>query len=327
MNKVLKMSKSRTWTFTEFDLGKLGFFRKCVEDNLCRAIAFGQEICPDTKREHIQGFVQFERAMTIGAVKKVLSSTAHLEKMKGSIKDNEVYCSKEGRYEKYGLFKVPGQRTDLDNFVEDLKVNPLTEVAINHPTTFVKYHSGLSKLNNILKKPKPRPKPEIIILIGSPGIGKSRWAYENYPDAYIATDNVNGWLDGYDGHETIIFDEFEGQWPKNALLRILDYHPYSGPVKGGFVTMFAHRFVFTMNIDHLGPYGSAMERRIHEFGRSIVLPPPPCTLNLESKSSDQLVSPPEFSETVIKLDPCRTHVDIVAPDLDEDTVVDITEVE
>lgn len=47
--------------------------------------------------QHLQGFIKFKNARTFKSVKKLLPR-AHLEKSKGSLKDNYIYCSKDGNF-------------------------------------------------------------------------------------------------------------------------------------------------------------------------------------------------------------------------------------
>ena len=53
---------------------------------------------------------------------------------------------------------------------------------------------------------------DIEVVYGSTGTGKSRYCYENYPDAYWKSKNSGQqqFWDGYNGEETIVIDEFYG---------------------------------------------------------------------------------------------------------------------
>jgi len=64
------------------------------------------EECPDTKRIHFQGYVQFKHPTTVKSVKKLLERhdadfgrTIHLSRANGSAEANFNYCTKdESRY-------------------------------------------------------------------------------------------------------------------------------------------------------------------------------------------------------------------------------------
>jgi len=60
---------------------------------------FGIEICPTTKREHYQGYIEFSSPVRISRVKKFFNdNTIHLEKRKGTSLQAINYCKKDGNY-------------------------------------------------------------------------------------------------------------------------------------------------------------------------------------------------------------------------------------
>ena len=60
---------------------------------------------------------------------------------------------------------------------------------------------------------------------GPTGCGKSRWAYETYPDAYTWADDKD-WQDCYNGQETIIIDDFRGNIKFQNLLKMIDRYEF-----------------------------------------------------------------------------------------------------
>ena len=60
---------------------------------------------------------------------------------------------------------------------------------------------------------------------GPTGCGKSRWAYETYPDAYTGADDKD-WQDCYSGQETIIIDDFRGNIKFQNLLKMIDRYEF-----------------------------------------------------------------------------------------------------
>lgn len=111
------------------------------------------------------------------------------------------------------------------------------------------------------------------------------------PDAYWKPNNK--WWDDYDGHGTVVWDEFTGQYPFRDLLRILDSTPLSVESKGSSIQFVADTVIFTSNFhpkdwynpDSVGHVwdSSPLKRRISEYGEIICLwpeddrkgPPPP----------------------------------------------------
>lgn len=77
-------------------------------------------------------------------------------------------------------------------------------------------------------------------------MGKSRWAFDKYPEAYVKVAN-NKWWDGYEGEKTVIVDEFNEQLFFNDFLRWTDRYQCRVEPKGGMVQLQAERWVFTSN--------------------------------------------------------------------------------
>lgn len=61
-----------------------------------QGVAYGKEEGKEGT-PHLQGFVCCKSQLSLAGMKK-LHKTAHWEPMKGSIAQNEKYCSKQGQY-------------------------------------------------------------------------------------------------------------------------------------------------------------------------------------------------------------------------------------
>ena len=97
-------------------------------------------------------------------------------------------------------------------------------------------------------KPKWENKREIILIHAEPGAGKTSWVEENFKDVYKQPVQKNmEWFDGYNGQETMVIDEFEGQMQLTNLLRVLDIYLEMLPVKGSFVWHTAKRIIVITN--------------------------------------------------------------------------------
>ena len=82
---------------------------------------------------------------------------------------------------------------------------------------------------------------------GATGTGKSRRAFETWPDAYRKMTN-DKWWDGYHGEETVIFDDFKGSSMRlHDFQLIVDRYPVKVETKGSTVELSATRLVFTSN--------------------------------------------------------------------------------
>lgn len=86
---------------------------------------------------------------------------------------------------------------------------------------------------------------------GVPGAGKSHFARELHPDAFIKSQSK--WWDGYNGQEHVILDDLDSDCLGHHLKIWADKWPCSGEVKGGTVPLMYKSFTVTSNyrIDEL----------------------------------------------------------------------------
>ena len=224
-----KKPKARLWCFTnfnvEFDYGPI-----VGEGKSIRFLAYGLEVCPDTKRSHHQGFLYlFNPVSSVKNLSKLIAG-AHFEICKGSLADNEKYCSKEGSYTEIGDKPEMGRRSDLLQVRDDIKDGRITseEIAMNNPELYHLFGRTLNKIEDICLRRKYRDfTTKGLWLYGATGSGKSEKAFKDFnPTTHYVVPNDNGWWDGYTGQETVIFDEFRGDTLKfSELLRFIDKYP------------------------------------------------------------------------------------------------------
>ncbi len=93
---------------------------------------------------------------------------------------------------------------------------------------------------------------ELLVYWGPPGSGKSAHALELGGESqYWLTPPKHAggdvWWDGYDGHHTVIIDEFYGWLPRSTLQRLVDRYPFMVETKGGAVPFVAKRIIITSN--------------------------------------------------------------------------------
>jgi hypothetical protein len=113
---------------------------------------------------------------------------------------------------------------------------------------WAKNYRAIAKYRALLETPRSCEPPNVFVLQGETGAGKSHWARENYPDAYWKSQR-NIWFCGYEGHATCIIDEFYGWLPFDLVLRMCDKYPLRVEVKGGTKEFKATNIVFTTNKD------------------------------------------------------------------------------
>ena len=98
----------------------------------------------------------------------------------------------------------------------------------------------------LLIQPPRSHEVEVFVLQGPTGTGKSKWAMDNYPDAYWKQRSI--WWDGYAKQETVIIDEFYGWMPFDTLLRVCDRYPLLVETKGGQVNFVAKTIIITTTL-------------------------------------------------------------------------------
>lgn len=177
---------------------------------------------------------------------------AHLAGMRGNIKQNDKYCSKASTLSYFGDdFVEPGARRDVQALYASVR-SGLTDIQLMEQdfALYGRFIKAIDRLR-LLSKPTRVGFPDVYLLVGRPGCGKTRRAYEAYPDLWEPPINMSkqdtNWFDGYTGQKQVLLDEFEGHMPLNSLLKILDRYVRQVPVKGGFTWFNPDSIILTAN--------------------------------------------------------------------------------
>lgn len=207
----------------------------------------GKEVCPETGKIHYQMYMEFDRKVTVRQIKRILRDTAaHIEPRYGTADEAKLYCKKDGLWWEKGRSKIQGERNDLKDVYEGLKVGKsLLEIIEDHPGTFIRYFKGIERTLDIIRRDQQRREerisPTVIVYIGKSGTGKSHRCY-NDPDyqasgyKYPCQQTGKVYFDGYDGESVIWFDEFGGSvLPFGVFLRVCDKWETRVETKGGSV--------------------------------------------------------------------------------------------
>lgn len=275
MSKVLSnQGKYCRWVFTHFKYDTVKDPETWSGIKFCR---WQLELCPSTERLHLQGAVWFTSKRTLAGLRHHFPRV-HWEPMMSQQGSLDYTCKEETRVEgpwEIGTPPSQGKRTDWIALKQDLdKGVSLVEVSQQHFPLFIRYSTGIQKYHLLRHSRFIRGRPEILIVYGDSGLGKTRTVREAFPNAYWLEQppkNSALWFDGYNGESTIIIDEFFGWISYNALKRLLDYGQVKVKVHGGMVPLFAHKWVFTSNTHPSNWYpkvndpSNALMRRLKEF--------------------------------------------------------------
>lgn len=155
---------------------------------------------PD-KTPHIQGFIYFDNAVTMSALKKSMPR-AHLEAQKGSVKQNDIYISKETRPYKFGEKPTQGQ-CKMDR-IELAMQDPMQDFHTYH--IYRKSYKEAQRKNIEIHSRKLRiidykDRYKTAALHDTVSFDSSFDTYEDeqaiFVNAYCDKDNIVDWLNGY----------------------------------------------------------------------------------------------------------------------------------
>lgn len=125
VKEIKRISASRNWTFTFFVETKdewLQFSKNFKEKD---KFIYGFEICPETKRFHLQGYVEFhKKCRPMELIKDIFP---HWEKARGTRSQNLVYCSKDGEIQVQGFNLATDMERELVDPLEDKHLRPFQQ--------------------------------------------------------------------------------------------------------------------------------------------------------------------------------------------------------
>lgn len=228
---------ARNYCFTSFEKEQPLF-----DEEKVRYLIYQKELSPETNKEHWQGYVELYKPIRLPGLKRLLGSERiHVERRRGDRNSARDYCRKEesridGPYE-FGTWigtdnGSQGTRTDLRDAVDSFKKyieedprNAIKRLCEEHTTEVIKYSRGFEFVRAKLCQATRTEETEGVLVYGESGTGKSYWVGKQYPGAYWRGQANHDNFEGYEGQETVIFDEFKG-WITHALFTQLVGNSY-----------------------------------------------------------------------------------------------------
>lgn len=241
-NKDFSKMRGTYFCFTDFknsfiDCLKIYYNNK----DLIRYLFVGKEICPKTKKLHLQGYIQMFTQCRAVFVQKMFNEKFHIGKCRGTVEQNIKYCGKDGDIRQWGrMSHGQGYRSDWHNIKDDLKKgDSLLEIAENYTSQFIQCHSGIKAIKSLIDYDSRCKDREIDVttIYGEAGSGKTSYVYKKhgYKNVFKLTEGMykaNFW-GNYDGQEVLLIDEFNGWIKYKDILDILDRHPFPVNIKNG----------------------------------------------------------------------------------------------
>lgn len=272
--------QSRRWsaTWNNYDEDYESTLNSLLERKLISYLIYGLEIGKEGT-PHLQMYFELPKKKTLRGLKAALLNESaslnslHLEISKGDLSSNQEYCKKDGQWFQFGTPMTNGTKRSILEVSEAIKNGAsLKTIATDFTDHFIRYPRGIEKAIELLNNDPRDFKSYVKVYIGATGTGKSRKAHED--DKITWTHHGDRWFDGYQGQESVLFDDFDGiksGIPFRKLLQITDRYPLSVPYKGGFANWRPRVIVFTTNVEpdqwYPGEDFAPLSRRIDEIVR------------------------------------------------------------
>ena len=241
---------------------------------LVRFYIYQLEVCPTTGKQHYQGYVELRESTRLETVKRrILKRGAHLEKARGSAKENIVYCSKlESRADPAAEPKTWGEpyepkkhKEKLYEVIEALESGDAEDtVRARWPETFFKHRDKIRNYKNSVDKEQVPDERSVYVEVrwGAHGTGKSSSVYNKEiatskglhwwkaKHVFKKTANMDGWWDGYDLQRVLLLDDFYPTSLKDAerFLTLVDPRKTQLNVKGSSTFSAWTHVVITANV-------------------------------------------------------------------------------
>lgn len=228
-----------------------------------------EEIGSDTGYRHWQLLAVFRRAVRLAAVKTIFGQSCHAEPSRSSAANDYVWKEDTRVADtNFEIGELPFKRnskTDWDAAKQKAKEGRIDEVPAD---VYIKYYNTLKTIaRDNMVKPDDLSAPTGIWIHGPPGVGKSHFAREQYPDAYLKPQNK--WWDGYQGQRNVILDDFDSKQLGHLLKIWADQYSFIAESKGHSAHIRPDRFVITSNYNPEQVFGedqalcAAIKRRFY----------------------------------------------------------------
>lgn len=232
-----------------------GYFTTEDNNSLVNRIVAVHDVAPSTGQLHVHCMVTFKKSMRFNAVKALFRTITGVQaNVQGarSTKAAYKYCYDKNDNDMYEVNNgQQGHRSDLELAADFIKGGgSLAEVASEFPSTFIRYHRGLTTFRSTLLQPNVG-KPTVIWAYGQTGSGKSRDAALRFPSACrITTIAAGRFFTGYAGQKEVILDDLRASDIRfSFLLNLLDYHAMYVELKGSEIPWCAEIVYITTEKD------------------------------------------------------------------------------
>lgn len=217
---MTSIERSRAWTFTLNNHHEKEVNFPQIEKNLqeCRYYIMGFEVAPETGTQHIQGYLYCANAISFNTVRAWFLGKAHIEKARGSIKQNYDYCSKDGKFvehgirplsdEEKGVLGKESQQVKWREIWELSKAGKINELAEQYPKETLFHFKNILLIRQIGADGCADLSDVCGLWFhGESGAGKSHRARHFDTDETPYIKGINKWWCNYVGQKTVIIED------------------------------------------------------------------------------------------------------------------------
>jgi len=257
--KLNKSYRGKYYVSTIFDYDENDVIFNKMKDQLVYFI-YGQEICPDTKRKHLQCYFAFKNDMRWTQVRDMLSPSFVNGKSRYSThKQCSDYCKKDGNYIEYGELPldrgVKGGEATKKKWEETwclAKQGDLESIDKSH---LIPYYNTINKIR---RDYSVKPKDLVYKASDCPNLwvygptrtGKSYFIRNNSEyNQSLYLKPCNKWWDNYEMEEYVLIEDIgkDHQYMGYHLKIWADRYTFRAEVKGASVVLRPKAIMVTSN--------------------------------------------------------------------------------
>lgn len=294
----------RNWCYTVFNYTTEEILH--LKNLRCKYHVFGEEICPTTQREHLQGYIVFKDGKTFRSCKKTLcGDKTYVTAANGDAAANKKYCSKGSNVfesgtmpqkrgaagglstqERWAAARDIGKTGDFKRLCEEFP-----QIGIQHLNKF--------RAMQTLYAPevKDLDKIENFWYQGAPGTGKS-YAARRHPKIISGewkcfVKPPTKWWDTYAGEELVVIDEIERSAVYMGHFLKIWGDPYACIVqsKGSSMKIRPLCIIITSNYtpEEIWGHDTMMIKAIHRRYKMKVFHGTPWTIMAKPKKNPEII--------------------------------------
>lgn len=235
-------SRRFSWTLNNYTQEELEYL-KSLDLSTVKYMIFGEEVAPTTGCAHLQGYVEFASLKTLRQCKEIIGDRVHLEKSRGTAKENKVYCSKGSNIWEVGTISGQGSRNDIKKIQEMIESGATDrEIASEYFGTWTRMRGAIQEYRRLYftktvtanyslesfpaqwLREVEEQEVKSLILWGRSGIGKTEFAKALFPRSLMVSHMDQ--LKNFDSskYEAIIFDDMDFKHiPREAQIHLFDF--------------------------------------------------------------------------------------------------------